>query len=44
MAVIAVEHRDRLMRFGTEYVATALRAQGRQLVVMDARGTQDDLV
>jgi len=30
--VIVVEHRDRLMRFGLEYVEAALAAQGRRLV------------
>ena len=33
--VIIVEHRDRLMRFGSEYVASALAAQGRKLIVID---------
>jgi predicted site-specific integrase-resolvase len=32
---IVVEHRDRLMRFGCEYVETSLAAQGRKLVVAD---------
>jgi len=32
---IIVEHRDRLMRFGAEYVESALAAQGRKLVVID---------
>ena len=35
--VIIVEHRDRLMRFGSEYVESALAAQGRKLVVIDPR-------
>src|SRR3989344_4376421 len=29
---IVVEHRDRLARFGVEYIEAALRAQGRQVV------------
>ncbi|HBY36358.1 MAG TPA: IS607 family transposase, partial [Delftia acidovorans] len=29
---ILVEHRDRLMRFGFEYVESALAAQGRKIV------------
>lgn len=41
--VIVVEHRDRLMRFGFEYVDMALRAQGRRVVVMDSGEVQDDL-
>jgi len=39
-----VEHRDRLMRFGYEYVESALKAQGRQLIVVDESELQDDLV
>ena len=41
---MVVEHRDRLMRFGFEYVEAALAAQGRTLVVVDAAEVQDDLV
>ena len=44
VAIVAVEHRDRLMRFGAEYVESALAAQGRRLVVVDPGETQDDLV
>lgn len=43
-AVIVVEHRDRLMRFGLEYVEAALAAQGRRLVVVDETEFDDDLV
>jgi putative resolvase len=39
--VIVVEHRDRLMRFGLEYVEAALAAQGRRLVVVDAGEIND---
>lgn len=42
--IIAVEHRDRLMRFGSEYVESALTAQGRQLFVADESELKDDLV
>jgi len=42
--VIVVEHTDRLMRFGAEYVEAALAAQGRKLVVVDAGELKDDLV
>ena len=41
---IIVEHRDRFARFGSEYVAASLAANGRQLVVMDDTGVDDDLV
>ena len=44
IGIVAVEHRDRLMRFGAEYVESALAAQGRRLVVIDAGETKDDLV
>ena len=43
VAIVAVEHRDRLMRFGAEYVESALAAQGRRLVVVDPDETKDDL-
>ena len=42
--IILVEHRDRLMRFGAEYVESALAAQGRQLVIADQKELTDDLV
>lgn len=41
---LVVEHRDRLMRFGFEYVESALAAQGRAVLVMDAEEVKDDLV
>lgn len=41
---IVVEHRDRLMRFGFEYVEAALAAQGRRIVVIDPEETADDIV
>ena len=44
VAIVAVEHRDRRMRFGAEYVESALAAQGRRLVVVDPDETKDDLV
>jgi putative resolvase len=43
VAIVAVEHRDRLMRFGAEYVESALAAQGRRLVVVDPGETREDL-
>ena len=42
--VIIVEHRDRLMCFGLEYVEQALQAQGRRVMVVDAGEVKDDLV
>jgi putative resolvase len=41
---IIVEHHDRLMRFGFEFVETSLAAQGRKLVVVDNEEVKDDLV
>lgn len=43
-SAIVVEHRDRLMRFGSEYVEATLRAQGRRLIVVDHAEVKDDLV
>ncbi|WP_028807441.1 IS607 family transposase [Streptomyces canus] len=43
-AVIVVEHRDRLARFGVEHLEAALSASGRRLVVLDPTDTVDDLV
>jgi len=44
ITTVVVEHRDRLMRFGCEYVESALAAQGRTLIVMDTAEVTDDLV
>lgn len=44
VTTVVVEHRDRLMRFGFEYVEAALAAQGRSVFVVDAAELQDDLV
>lgn len=41
---IVVEHRDRLMRFGAEYVESALAARSGKLLVVDETELQDDLV
>jgi putative resolvase len=43
-AVIVVEHRDRLARFGVEHVEAALWASGRRLVVLNQDETTEDLV
>jgi predicted site-specific integrase-resolvase len=44
VSVVVVEHRDRLMRFGSEYVEAALAAQGRKLAVINPEEVKDDLV
>lgn len=41
---VIVEHKDRLMRFGAEYVEAALTAQGRRLLVVDPSELNSDLV
>ena len=41
---IVVVHRERFCRFGSECVEAALAAQGRELVVVDSAGGDDDLV
>ena len=41
---ILVEHRDRFMRLGGEYVEAALAAQWRKLMVMESSEVKDDLV
>lgn len=42
--VIVAEHRDRVARFGSEYVEAALRANGRRLLIADPDEMKDDLV
>lgn len=44
LSAVVVEHRDRLMRFGAEYVEAALKADGRQLIVMNPGEVPDDLL
>lgn len=44
VGTIVVERRERLARFGVEYVEAALAAQGRRLVVVEDREVDDDLV
>lgn len=41
---IFVEHRDRLARFGFEYIEAALLAQNRKVIVMEDEELKDDLV
>ena len=40
---VVVEHRDRLARFGSEYIEAAMAASGRKLVVVDQTEMKDDL-
>ena len=42
--VIVVEHRERLCRFGFEYVEAALAGRGARILVMDDGELEDDLV
>jgi putative resolvase len=44
VAVIVVEHRDRLARFGVEHLQAALAATGRRLVILDPQESTADLV
>jgi putative resolvase len=44
LSPIIVEHRDRLARFGVEYLEAALSAQGRRIVVVDTGEHHADLV
>ena len=39
-----VEHRERLSRFGFEYVEAALAGRGARILVMDEGELEDDLV
>src|SRR5262249_8271648 len=42
--IIVVERRDRLIRFGFEYLEAALAAQGRKILVIDHAEVKDDLI
>src|ERR1035437_4846168 len=44
VTTIIVEHRDRFARFGAEYVAAALDAEHRRMVIVDDPEVDDDLV
>ena len=44
ITTIVVEHRERLARFGVEYLEAALPTHRRRLVVVDGTELQDDLV
>ncbi len=41
---IVVEHRERLCRFGFEYVEAALAGRGARIIVLDEAELEDDLV
>jgi len=41
---IVVEHKDRLVRFGFEYLEALFKASGRRIVVVDGSEMKDDLV
>lgn len=41
---IVVEHKDRLVRFGFEYMEALLAASGRKIIVVDETEMKDDLV
>ena len=41
---IVVEHKDRLVRFGFEYMEALLTASGRRIIVVDESEMKDDLV
>ena len=43
-SVIVIEHRDRLARFGSDYIEATLAAEGRRLVIVDPEEVKDDLV
>lgn len=42
--IILVEHNDRLVRFGFEYLESTLASQNRKIVVVDQSELKDDLV
>ena len=44
VSTIVVEHRERLSRFGFEYVEAALAGRGARILVMDEGELEDDLV
>lgn len=44
VGIVVVEHRDRLARFGVEYIEAALSAQGRSVLVINEGEQKLDLV
>ncbi len=43
ISTIIVEHRDRLARFGSEYIEASLVASGRRVIIVDPSEMKDDL-
>lgn len=41
---VVVEHKDRLVRFGFEYLEALFKASGRRIIVVDESEMKDDLV
>ena len=44
VGTVIVEHRDRLCRFGFEYIEAALSSRGARILVMEDEEIEDDLV
>lgn len=44
VSIIVVEHRDRLARFGSDYIIASLKAANRVLEVVNETECKDDLV
>lgn len=44
VGLILVEHKDRATRFGFNYIAELLKAQGRQIEVINESDTKDELI
>lgn len=42
--IVVVEHKDRLVRFGFEYMEALLSSSGRRVMVVDETEMKDDLV
>ena len=43
ITTIIVEHRNRLVQFGFEYIEAALIVQDRKIIVMEEDNPEDDL-
>lgn len=44
ISIVVVEHRDRIARFGSEYIESALAAANRKVVIINDMEMRDDLV
>jgi|APFre7841882654_1041346.scaffolds.fasta_scaffold30091_4 predicted site-specific integrase-resolvase len=44
ISIIVVEHRDRLARFGSEYIEAVLKASNRRIEIVNETECKDDLV